>query len=275
MRRASLALTGSLVVLLLSLPYAAQDAPVLTDQQIELFLKKAKIVKTRGAGKGVTDSVRATATDGTLTHDVHIQTIDERKAEFRTKQGLERDFRDSWEYNVAAYRIDRLLDLRIVPVSVERNFNGRSAAYTWWIDDYLMDEGERLKKDVKPPDFNCWNQQVRVLRVFDQLIANTDRNLGNLLITNSWRLWAIDHTRAFRRGTEPTSLGNLTQVDRTMLKKMKELTRETLQKQVSGYLGSPEISALLSRRDAIVKLFESRGEVVLFDRQPPERGCKP
>ena len=275
MRRVSLPLTASLVVLLLSLPYAAQSPlPALTDQQIEVLLKKAKIVKTRGAGKGITDSVRATASDGTLTHDVHIQTIDERKSEFRTKQGLERDFRDSWEYNVAAYRLDRLLDLRIVPVSVERNFNGKPAAYTWWVDDVLMDEGERLKKEVKPPDLACWNQQVRVLRVFDQLIANSDRNLGNLLITNGWRLWAIDHTRAFRRNTEPASLGNLTQVDRTMLQKMKGLTREELKKELGGYIGSPEIGALLSRRDAIVKLFEGRGEVVLYDRQPPEQGCK-
>ena len=280
MRRASFAptstLTSALVVLLLSLPGAAQDAaPSLTDQQIELFLKKGKIVKTRGAGKGVTDSVRATVTDGTLTHDVHIQTVDERKSEFRTKQGLERDFRDTWEYNVAAYRLDRLLDLRIVPVSVERNFNGRRGAFTWWVDDFLMDEGERLKKDVQPPDLACWNQQVRVLRVFDQLIANTDRNLGNLLITKNWRLWAIDHTRAFRRGNEPASFGSLTQVDRTMLEKMKGLTREILKKELGGYIGSPEIGALLARRDAIVKLFESRGEVVLYDRQPPEQGCKP
>jgi hypothetical protein len=278
MRRASFALTSALtasfVVLLWSLPYAAQDTAPLTDQQIELFLKKGKVVKTRGAGKGITDSVRATVSDGTLTHDVHIQVIDERKSEFRTKQGLERDFRDSWEYNIAAYRLDRLLDLRIVPVSVQRNYNGRPAAFTWWVDDVLMDEGERLKKDVKPPDLTCWNQQVRVLRVFDQLIANTDRNLGNLLITTNWRLWGIDHTRAFRRGSEPASLGNLTQVDRTMLKKMKELTRDTLKKELGGYIGSPEISALLARRDAIVKLFESRGEVVLYDRQPPEQGCK-
>ena len=276
MRRVSLGLTGSLVVFFLSLPYAAQDSPpVLTDAQIEEFLKTAKIVKTQGAGKGVTDSVRATLSNGTQTHEAHIQVIDETKREFQTKQGIERDFRDSWQYNIAAYRLDRLLDLRIVPVSVQRNFRGRPGAFTWWVDDVLMDEGGRLKKDIKPPDLACWNEQVRVLRVFDQLIANTDRNLGNLLITNDWRLWAIDHTRAFRRNPEPTSFGSLTQVDRTMLKKMKELTREALKKELGGYLGSPEIGGLLARRDVIVKLFESRGDVVLYDRKPPEQGCKP
>ena len=39
---------------------------------------------------------------------------------------------------------------------------------------------------------------MQMLRLFDQLIANIDRNLGNLLIGNDWTIWAIDHTRAFR-----------------------------------------------------------------------------
>ena len=36
------------------------------------------------------------------------------------------------------------------------------------------------------------------MRVFDELIANTDRNLGNMLIDRQWKLWLIDHSRAFR-----------------------------------------------------------------------------
>ena len=50
---------------------------------------------------------------------------------------------------------------------------------------------------------------------------------------------------------------------------------EALKKELGGYLGSPEIGGLLARRDVIVKLFESRGDVVLYDRKPPEQGCKP
>jgi hypothetical protein len=269
------ALAAVLVAATLVAADARQATPSFTDQQIEQFLKTAKVVKSRAAGKGVTDSVRATLSDGTLTHDAHIQTIDETKREFQTKQGIERDFRDSWTYNVAAYRLDRLLDLRIVPVSVDRNFNGKPAAFTWWADDVLMDEAERLKKDIKAPDVACWNAQVRVLRVFDQLIANTDRNLGNLLITNNWRLWAIDHTRAFRRNNVPNAYGNLTQVDRAFLSKLKALTRETVKKEIGKYISPFELNALLSRRDAIVKLFEGRGEVVLYDREPPEEGCAP
>ena len=36
------------------------------------------------------------------------------------------------------------------------------------------------------------------VRMFDQLIYNVDRNLGNLVIDKNWTIWMIDHSRAFR-----------------------------------------------------------------------------
>ena len=65
------------------------------------------MLRTRGAGKGVTGTVRATLSDGTITHDASIQTIDESMREFRSNRGTELNFVDSWRYNVAAYRLDR------------------------------------------------------------------------------------------------------------------------------------------------------------------------
>ena len=62
----------------------------------------------------------------------------------------------------------------------------------------MMDEGKRLKDKLQPPDTDLWNEQMQMVRVFDQLIYNVDRNMGNLLIGKTWRVWAIDHTRAFR-----------------------------------------------------------------------------
>ena len=61
-------------------------------------------------------------TDESLTHETHIQTIDESKREFKGAQGTEFNFRDYWGFNIAAYKIDRLLGLGMVPVSVERRF---------------------------------------------------------------------------------------------------------------------------------------------------------
>src|SRR5262249_25105495 len=80
--------------------------PTLTDQQIETFLKKAKIVRSRPASKGITGSLRATLTDGVLTHDAHVQMVDVTQERFEGTGGVEFNFRDSWKLNVAAYRLD-------------------------------------------------------------------------------------------------------------------------------------------------------------------------
>jgi hypothetical protein len=278
-RRAALGTLGSLlyVTWLTALPGAVtapQDpAPAaaarpaqLTDQQIEQFLLKGRVTKSRGAGKGITGSLRATMTDGTLTHEVHIQTIDESKREFRSQQGTEFNFRDSWMFNVAAYKIDRLLGLGMVPVSVERRWKTSLAAYTWWVDDVQMDEQERLKRKISPPNLARWNEQMQMLRLFDQLIANIDRNLGNLLISHDWTIWAIDHTRAFRTQTSLKTPGNIARCDRQVLAKLKQLDKNVIKAAVGSHLQTYEIESLLKRRDVIVTMIEQRGESGLFDR---------
>lgn len=254
-------------------PPAAAAAPAAKpslppDAEIEQFLLKGRLGKTRGAGKGITGSLRGTMTYENLTHDVHIQIIDESKREFRSAQGTEFNFRDYWGFNVAGYKIDRLLGLGFVPVSVERRFRSSSAAYTWWVDDVLMDEQARFKKKISPPadKLERWNQEMQLLRLFDQLIANIDRNLGNLIITNEWTIWAIDHTRAFRTHATLKTPGNVTRCDRQVLARLKQLDKPTLSKAVGSSLQSFEIESILKRRDAIVAIIEQKGEAGLFDR---------
>jgi hypothetical protein len=244
------------------------DRPArLSDAEMEQFLLKARVTKSKAAGKGITGSLKATMTDGTLTHDAHIQNIDESKREFRSQQGTEFNFRDYWGFNIAGYKIDRLIGLNLVPVSVERRWKSGLAAYTWWLDDVLMDEQERLKKKTSPPDLERWNPQMQMVRLFDQLIANTDRNLGNLVIAKDWSIWAIDHTRAFR--TLPTLKypGNILRCDRQVFARLKQLDKPMISKAVGTHLTGYEIDAILKRRDAIVTLIEQRGEAGLFDWQ--------
>ena len=245
---------------------AAVPTPLPSDAEMERFLKQGKILKTKGTKKGVTDSTQATMSDGTITHDAHIQTIDEYKREFRSTLGVELDFRDSWTYNVAGYKLDRMIGLNMVPVSVPGHYRSNRAAITWWVDDVMMDEGDRTKKSIEPPDKPMWSRQFTMMKLFDELIANTDRNLGNILYTKEWRLWAIDHTRAFRKHTTLKNPASVTRCDRVVFEKLKLLDRATLKKELGDYLDDGHIKSILARRDLIVKKIESMGPAALFDR---------
>ena len=238
-----------------------------TDAQIEEFLSKAKVLRTKGTGKGVTNSIRATLSDGVVEHDAHIQQVDERKQTGPAAQGAELNFRDSWAFNVAAYRLDRLIGLKLVPVSVSRDYRSKSSAFTWWIDDVLMEEGERLKKQIQPPSPAKWNEYMQLIRIFDQLIYNVDRNMGNLIITKDWQVWAIDHTRAFRLHKELKTPTSITRCDKAVFEGLKGLDADKLKASTNDFLSEWERAAILARRDAIVAILEKNGPGALFTRQ--------
>jgi hypothetical protein len=260
------------VLLLLAAPLFSGDAPKLTFDQMEAFLHDGQIVSIKGISTGVTSSRRAKLTHGAVEHDAHVQCIDESKATFQGSQGTELNFRDTWKYNVAGYRLGRTLGLDMIPVSVERKIEGKNCAVTWWIDNSMM-EIDRVKKKLNSPHLDEWNREMHIVRVFDQLIYNTDRNLQNLLIDPEWRIWMIDHTRAFRLYTTLKEKKNLVRCDRKLLENLRALDTEKLST-LKPYVTDQEIKGVLGRRNLIVKFFEDqikeKGEAaVLYDR--PER----
>ncbi len=253
----------------------AESPEQLSDAEQEKFLLSAKVLRTRELSEGITNSIRATLSDGRLTHDAHIQNIDVRQAVYQTPQGTEFNFQDSYRFNIAAYKLDRLLGLRRAPVSVERRVSGKGSSVTWWVDDVLMTEKDRYLKGVEPPDPAAWNLQIYLVRVFDQLIYNLDRNLGNLVITKDWQLWMIDHTRAFRFYKDLKSAETLqeTKCERHLLTGLRKLNQDDLRREIGRHVSNQQIDSLLSRRDKIVALYERRvaqegEEAVLYDLPP-------
>lgn len=257
--------------------WAQSEAPTaskLSLDEKEQFLRSANMGTPKDLAMGVTNSRRAALDDGKIKHDAHIQTIEVSKASYQTQRGTELNFRDSYKYNMAAYELGKLLGLEnMIPPSVERKVGGTSAAVTWWVDNTMMTELERTKKSQQPPDLDRWNKQMYVVRVFDQLIYNTDRNLGNLVIDKDWNIWMIDHTRAFRLMNKLENPKNLVQCDKNVLAKLKTLDKKAIQQRVGKYLTGMEVDGILKRRDQIVKFFDEevakKGEsAVLYDLPP-------
>ena len=238
-------------------------ADSLSWEQQEAFLRKAKIGKAVESKKGVTGTSVVTLSDGTRTHDASVQTINLSK----TLWLGEVNFKDSYAYNIAGWKLARLLGIGdMVPVSVKRSFKGAEASFTWWLDEAVMDDAKMQAEKKSPPNPVTWNQEMAIVRVFDQLIYNMDRNQTNILIGGDWRVWMIDHGRAFRLHKTLRDPAVLTQIDRKLLAALKTLTEPTLKKEIGNFVSKSEIQALLARRDLIVKLFEEKGGGALFDR---------
>ena len=243
-------------------PAAAQTtaapSPAATRAEQERFLATAKVVSSKVVSAGITGTLRVTLDDGTRRHDASVQRIDETKASFRVP-GKQREFgfRDSWKFNLAAYQVALLLGLDAVPATVEREHDGQPASYTWWVDDVIMDEGARQEKKAESPDPRKWEHQMATLRVFDALIANTDRNKGNLVIDKDWTAWFIDHTRAFRRSRDILDPTVLVRCDRRLFEALKALDPKAVKARTERWLNGDEISAIIARRDAIIKKFEA------------------
>jgi hypothetical protein len=188
---------------------------------------------------------------------------------FQSGRNTELNFKDTYRYNIAGYRVAKLIGLTTVPMSVERNVEGKIAAVTWWVDDVKMDEKERMKTKDLGPDPVRTNKQIQIMRIWDELIQNRDRNQGNILWTNEWTLWLIDHTRAFRLDHNLRRPEQLARCDRGLLERLRAMTPESLAYAVGTSLTRQEQEALLVRRDKIIRHYDDRiarlGEpVVLF-----------
>jgi hypothetical protein len=256
---------------------AAAPASTLSCAQMETFLKTAKVVSQRELPVGVTVPSRATLDDGTMRHDASVQTVDIRSTTFQGSLGTELNFRDTWQFNVAGYELAKLLQLNMVPPYVERRVAGKDASVSWWVSDAMM-ERDRYKKKIQPPNPAKWNDQMFAARLFHELIADTDFNMTNVLITKDWRVWMIDFSRAFRITKTLQNPKRVTKADRTVLANMRGLTADMLQQKLGRWLGKLELEGLLARRDLIVKFFDTeiaaKGEpAVLYDLPRNSEPC--
>ena len=258
MRYLTMALTALVATgLVLSTPSGTRAQPLDKAAMAE-FMLTAEVVEAVPIGKGVTNPWRLTLSDGATTHDVAFQSVNERRDRARLGSREEFNFVDAYRYNIAAYRLAELLGIdHMMPVTVERGWDGKRGAMTWWIDDVMMDEEVRLDERRWAPDMQAHNQQYWRMLVFAELVYDTDRNKGNILYTSDWKLWMIDFSRAFRIWGELRAPQNVWRCDRDLLERMRGLTGALLEEHTGDYLTPGEMDAVLKRRDKLVDHFET------------------
>ena len=274
MKRALVAVVVAVVVAVSgwASPARAQEAYglPLRGEAAEAFLRTAEFVSKKGIKIGITHPDQYTLTDGTRTCKAAWKTIDEFKRGVTSLQGggVIVDFADSYKHEIAAYELDKLLGLDLVPPTVERTFGGRKGSLQLWVEG-AMTEAERKKKKITPPDPQAWNEQMYKVRLLHQLTDNTDfRNINNVLADPSFRVYAVDCSRGFTIYTDLRAPKELVRFSRSVLEALKALDRPTLEAQLAPWLGGPQIDSLLKRRDKIVALavkhIAERGEAAVL-----------
>ena len=253
-----------IIFLFLLLAQSYTSSAQLTPKEIaerstwEEFLKTADIIRHKDIGEGVTKPKRLFMKMGDL----------EGSGCWKNPKGVKQGHLEGWQYEIAAYEMDKLLELNMVPATVEKRFNGKKGSLQLWVEDVtsLLDILEQ-KIQFPKEKIDHYNKTKYLARAFDSLIANEDRTQQNMFYTKDWRLILIDHSRSFRSArkfTKQLMFGKngimgvkfIRQLPKAFVEKIKALNFDNIQKAVGPYLKKKEINAILKRKELLLKEIE-------------------
>ena len=232
--------------------------------EFEEFLRTATIERTIGTPVGITAPRHALFTPGGLAKGAAVKKL---------SPGRQDGFFESYKSEIAAYKLDRILELDMVPPTVERKIDKEFAAVQVWIEDTRMLKDVQQQK-LQAPNTDQWNKQLHRVYVFADLVGDIDMNAGNLLFDRDWNFVKIDHSRAF---TDTPNLPfdvktRIKQIDRAFFDRVKALDQATVKRELGELLETGGLPALFRRRDGIVKAFEElaqkSGEAQVFVSWP-------
>lgn len=223
--------------------------------EIEEYMRSATLGKVESLPIGVTNPKRAFFAPGGLVGSVAWKPL---------PPGRRGGYWESYKSEIAAYELDKLLGLHMVPPAVERTVDGATGAAVMWVAPV---KGWNKNRPVEGPEPE-WSRQVSRMKLFDQLIANIDRNQGNLLYDADWHLFLIDHSRAFTDRASLAGIASPTRVDRWLWDRISALSHDDLQRTLGRWLDGRTIDALLRRRELMHKEIQRnvarRGEAAVF-----------
>jgi hypothetical protein len=223
------------------------------EQQVEEHLRRAVITRMEDIGTGVTRPRRAYLMPSEPVASLVWKVL---------PPGRRNGYWESYKSEIAAYELDRLLGMRMVPPVVERQIDNQTGAAVMWVS------GRKSVKELggKVPSSAEWGKPIRQMQMFDNLIRNIDRNAGNILIGQPGDIVLIDHSRAFT--TDKKLQNKVERVDAELWERMQTLTRENLTRALGQWLDEDAIAAIVTRRDAmaveIKKQIEKKGQALVL-----------
>jgi len=267
-------LTRAMLPILLATS-AARAAPPsglpLRGKQAEEFLRTAKVVDLREIDSlTASRPERATLSDGHRTLHAIFKSIDDFRSEAQLANGETiTNFRDSYYNEIAAYELDKLLGLNIVPPCVRRRVGADPGAMCLWVEGAMTEWDRSEVRHLAPPDLEGWNRQMHTVRLFLQLTYDFDYlNVRNLLIDEHWKIYKIDSSRSFRTVSKLRDPSQLERFSRRLLQSLRDLDVKRARAALGRYLSKPQINALMARRDQILEVaaqrVDERGEAAVL-----------
>lgn len=264
-------LRASLLLAFAAASFAVAQEPSVTDEEIERCLAEGKFLKGAETLVGVTKPLKVKIECDLGIRSAKFTAIDQHRRGITRLQGggAEMNFSDDYRYERAAYLLDRELGLGMVPVAVLRSRKGDDGVVVDWIENTT--HGDKLPGQPTGPKMAELARQKKLMHLFDALIENTDRSTSNWLIQKeSWKVYLIDHTRAFRTENElePEFLEQPVRLTQEIYTRLQELDRTELEDLLTDLLDGNQIEALIARRDALVEKIErdraSMGDEAVF-----------
>ncbi len=213
----------------------------------EAFLRTAEVVDVEVFGVGITLPQRVELEQGGVRRSAMFKSVDVTSPrQIRVGREVQEGLRDSWTFEIAAYELDNLLGLDLVPITVARTIGGNEGALQDWVEETMPEYG------VSPEGFDmaAWEDEVAKVWFFDYLAYNIDRTPGNLLLVPGFGVKLIDHSRAFQRFLVP--MRPLMRFPRQAIDRLRALSDDKIRESLSAYLTGEEIEALLTRRRRVL-----------------------
>jgi hypothetical protein len=232
-----------------------------TESELEEFLLTADVVSIEEIGDGITKPRRVTLRKDGRECRAIFKTVDITSTEMHYTNRFEPVFTDKFAYEVAAYRLDRMLAIGLVPVTVIREIEGERGSLQYWIENAVKMQ-DAADADLPIGDIDLLLQRFMLTYVLDAMIYNIDRNFTNILVRpDSNDFFLIDHSRAFRTHKKLPSLKEERDipVPKAVALGLQEIDLPTLQSELDDLLSKQQIKAIDKRRQLLIRELDHRG----------------